>query len=594
MIPRKIHCCWFREPKTPLAERCLGSWRRFAPDFEIVEHAAAGDDFGLVPAFWSDRERFRALYEQGGVYFDCDVELVAPMDGLCEREWCAGEWLPDGSVRVNPGSGIALAPHSPIAKAMLEHYDRHGFDNRTTVGEILARVLATMPGALEVLPPEVFSPIDCRGRLHRTAATRGIHHYAMSWTPWWRRALRWFSWHGGRPVVSALLRLRRPFAVAVAIAVSWCALVELAEAVAAREFGMVLDGDWFLLAVGSSVSAMGEFLSLYAVPLALALAAWLAITVAAFLVALRAPRRIALAGLAVFAGYVVWNCRTPSEAKAWKPLYVAFDTVRGAHRYAAIVRAGEWTEERAASVRPPPADATNVVFVIGESMTTDRLPFFGYAKDTMPLVGARTNELAVTGPYRAWSPYTVNALAAMFIRDGESAAVRYRRAGYRTAFVTAHNRWTRYCSVEFSVFAACEERIYLTEERPGEHIYDDMVLEHVARLVAGSRPFVLFVHLMGSHFSAAERVRPEYLADSGLDDFDRSLRFTDEVLDAIIRLLPPKTMLVYLPDHGESTDAGRWRDFSSRALWSVPLIVYPKDAALPDGFNLPPLMEDVK
>ena len=213
MIPKILHCCWFRGPKSTLAEKCLASWRRFAPDLEIREHSAAEGERSLVPAFWSDRERFRALYRDGGVYFDVDVELVAPIDRFLDREWCAGEWLPDGSVRANPGGGIALEPRSAIAKAMLDYYDAHGLDPRHTVGEILAGILSSpslTPHAanFEILPPEVFSPIDCAGRLHRTAATCGIHHYAMSWTPRWRRLLRWLCWHGAEPVLKRLIRLR--------------------------------------------------------------------------------------------------------------------------------------------------------------------------------------------------------------------------------------------------------------------------------------------------------------------------------------------------------------------------------------------------
>lgn len=205
MIPKIIHCCWFRGPKTPLAERCLASWRRFAPDFEIREHSAAPEDRGLVPAFWSDRERFRALYAEGGVYFDLDVELVAPIDDLCKRDWCAGEWLPDGSTRANPGSGIALAKGSPVARAMLDYYESHGLDRKTTVGEIFEKVA---PAGFERLPPEVFSPIDRAGRLHRTVATRGIHRYAMSWAPLRNRVARWLAWHGGSSVLAFLVRLK--------------------------------------------------------------------------------------------------------------------------------------------------------------------------------------------------------------------------------------------------------------------------------------------------------------------------------------------------------------------------------------------------
>jgi len=81
--------------------------------------------------------------------------------------------------------------------------------------------------------------------------------------------------------------------------------------------------------------------------------------------------------------------------------------------------------------------------------------------------------------------------------------------------------------------------------------------------------------MMGSHFHASDRVRPDYLVDAGLDDYDRSIRFSDEVLYRIIKALPPRTVLYYISDHGESVDRPGWRDFSSPALWSVPVFAYP-------------------
>lgn len=208
MIPKIIHCCWFGGPKTKLAEKCIASWRKFAPSFEIIEWSAHPEDSKLTPAFWSDRERFRALYKEGGIYFDTDVELVAAIDDLTHYEWCSKEWMPDKSTIVNPGSGIALEKGSPIAKAMLDYYDANGLDYGITVGEILSKVLLNTGYALQTLQPEIFSPIDCAGKMHRTEETRGIHHYAMSWAPWWRKCLQWISWHGGRPLINSLVFLK--------------------------------------------------------------------------------------------------------------------------------------------------------------------------------------------------------------------------------------------------------------------------------------------------------------------------------------------------------------------------------------------------
>ena len=38
MIPKVIHYCWFgRGPKNELALKCIESWKKFLPDYEIKE-----------------------------------------------------------------------------------------------------------------------------------------------------------------------------------------------------------------------------------------------------------------------------------------------------------------------------------------------------------------------------------------------------------------------------------------------------------------------------------------------------------------------------------------------------------------------------
>lgn len=207
MVPKIIHCCWFGGPKTKFAQKCRASWERFAPDwsirdFELPSELPTFVSEALKAKKWavvSDWARMRALYDEGGVYLDYDVELVRsfnPPDG----EWVAGEWTVSGGVWMNPGSGIALEKGSAIAGHMLEAYENTSFDPaREMMPWINARLQDA--GKLRVLPPEVLSAIDFRGRLHVTESTLGIHHYALSWGGPKRKILQWLSWHGFRWLV---------------------------------------------------------------------------------------------------------------------------------------------------------------------------------------------------------------------------------------------------------------------------------------------------------------------------------------------------------------------------------------------------------
>ena len=224
MIPRKIHCCWFGGPKTRLAETCLASWKKHAPECEVREWGeddlrAAAKTLGFSTAFFdaaiaagkwamaSDWARMVALYAEGGVYLDLDVELVAPIDRLPDGEWVSSEMTANGSSWMNPGSGIALEKGSAVARHMLDAYDSLAFDpNRAMMPWINDRLAET---SVKTLASEVMSPVGIDGKLMLTDRTVGIHHYAMSWAPASLKVARWLSWHGMRWLVDAILSLKR-------------------------------------------------------------------------------------------------------------------------------------------------------------------------------------------------------------------------------------------------------------------------------------------------------------------------------------------------------------------------------------------------
>ena len=214
MIPRTIHYCWFGgKPLTPLARKCIDSWRRFLPTFEIRQWDEDSFDVNAHPytrdayragkyAFVSDYARFKILYGQGGLYFDTDVEVIRPMDDILEKGPFMGFELDgaDGRMAVNPGLGLAAEPGMELFREILEQYDSMSFfapdgtmDAYTMipmVTELLARKGLTGNAGIEevagirVYPASWFNPYDdATGQLKKTADTRTIHWYAKSWCP---------------------------------------------------------------------------------------------------------------------------------------------------------------------------------------------------------------------------------------------------------------------------------------------------------------------------------------------------------------------------------------------------------------------------
>ena len=94
MIPKIIHYCWFGgKPLNKLGKKCLKSWKKFFPDYKIIEWNEGNFDINCCQyvkeayeakkyAFVSDYVRFKVLYEQGGLYFDTDVEVIKPFDAI--------------------------------------------------------------------------------------------------------------------------------------------------------------------------------------------------------------------------------------------------------------------------------------------------------------------------------------------------------------------------------------------------------------------------------------------------------------------------------------------------------------------------------
>ena len=213
MIPKIIHYCWFGgNPLPPLAEKCIASWKRFLPDYEIKEWNEQNFDINIIPytaeayqakkyAFVSDYARFWILYHYGGLYFDTDVEVIKPMGSIiakgafmgCEQDSKSGIEL-----TVAPGLGLAVESKHEIYKAILEEYDsfhflnEDGSNNDKTVVEYVTEILKkhglrNSPGiqninGINVYPSEYFCPRNTvTKRMHITNNTYTIHHYMASW-----------------------------------------------------------------------------------------------------------------------------------------------------------------------------------------------------------------------------------------------------------------------------------------------------------------------------------------------------------------------------------------------------------------------------
>ena len=213
MIPKIIHYCWFgRKPLPKSALKCIASWRKYMPDYEIKEWNEDNYDVNVIPytkeayeakkyAFVSDYARFWILYNYGGIYFDTDVEVIRPMSDIIEKGPFMGfeaSGVSDKGLSVAPGLGLGVNPGLGLYAEFLDLYSTLKFRNadgtiggNTIVGyttDVLLRHGLDTSGILQqvagvwIYPKDVFCPMDhTTGITTITSRTVSIHHYDASW-----------------------------------------------------------------------------------------------------------------------------------------------------------------------------------------------------------------------------------------------------------------------------------------------------------------------------------------------------------------------------------------------------------------------------
>ena len=207
MIPKVIHYCWFGgNEKSEMIKRCMASWRKFCPDYEIVEWNESNYDVTKQPfikkayeagkwAFVADYARVDILYQHGGVYLDTDVELVSSLNPFLKYDFYAGF---ESVSFVSFGLGFGSVEGHLVLKDILDYYDGLEFpDNdfglsmvscpRIQTDALKKRGMACnnenqVVDGCHIFNTEYFSPMSFKtGKTNITANTVSIHHYEMSW-----------------------------------------------------------------------------------------------------------------------------------------------------------------------------------------------------------------------------------------------------------------------------------------------------------------------------------------------------------------------------------------------------------------------------
>lgn len=202
-IPKKIHYCWFgRGKKSELMEKCIASWSVYCPDWEIIEWNEDNFDVNFCPyaekaykakkyAYLTDVARLKIIYEQGGIYFDTDVELLRPIDALLNHEAWFGYMRstnPDGKTytEINTGSGFGSVSGNAFVKILLDQYLSFGYEQPFQICNRLdtAVFAKEWPGfrVNEAVRQEFAEMVVIDDIWQYT-----FHHCTNSWLPWYKK-----------------------------------------------------------------------------------------------------------------------------------------------------------------------------------------------------------------------------------------------------------------------------------------------------------------------------------------------------------------------------------------------------------------------
>ena len=189
-----------------LAQRCIESWHKYLPDYEYklwnednfnlhlnsyVEEAYQANKF----AFVTDYVRLYALFTEGGIYMDTDVEVLKPFDDLLSLPGFTGY---EGSKYLPPVTGIMASEAGNLwVKEQLDSYiDAHFINsdgtldtktNTTRISEIMRKGGFVQDGKkqvykdMHIFPVDYFCPRQTTGELLFTENTYCDHHFMGSW-----------------------------------------------------------------------------------------------------------------------------------------------------------------------------------------------------------------------------------------------------------------------------------------------------------------------------------------------------------------------------------------------------------------------------
>lgn len=218
-----IHYCWFGPRQlSKLAKKCMATWKKFLPDYEIKLWNENNFDFNQNPfvkqayenkkwAFVSDYARLKALSEYGGIYLDTDMEIIKDISDVLNDECFLGV---EDSGLINAAVIGSKKPHNKFIDTLISNYNNlKEFDEKNIYAMTIPRQITNIleplgfdknkqeiqqffDGELKVYPREYFYPLSYDYQDNKfTDKSCMVHKYDATWASKPEKAKLFFRRH---------------------------------------------------------------------------------------------------------------------------------------------------------------------------------------------------------------------------------------------------------------------------------------------------------------------------------------------------------------------------------------------------------------
>ena len=208
-MEKKIHYCWFGGKKLPKeVEKCIATWKKFLPDYEIKEWNESNFDINTCTfvkeayenkkwAFVSDYVRIYALYHEGGIYFDTDMKITKDVSNIVDKEMFLGY---EDSGYVGTAVIGVKEKNNKYIKEILDYYNRiehfdadiiYNYANPVIITRILKKYdnkvdekgIRIFDNNVYIYPRDYFYPLSYNyAERVFTDNTCMVHLFSATWT----------------------------------------------------------------------------------------------------------------------------------------------------------------------------------------------------------------------------------------------------------------------------------------------------------------------------------------------------------------------------------------------------------------------------